>query len=140
MRPSARLRRAIYAILAVLLASGLAWLALDRMPGTGDGFTPPLANPALPWLLAAHGTAAMAALLLAGALAPLHVRPAWRSGRNQRSGIPTLAAGVLAVVTAPVLYYAGSDALRGWASDLHIAAGIGLVVALLVHRAGCRAR
>ncbi len=122
----------------MLFATGLAWLALDRVPEGGDGFEPPRAHPALAWLLAVHGTFAMAALLLAGALAALHVRPAWPSGRNRRSGIPALAAGALLVGTAPLLYYAGSDELRGWASDLHIAAGVALPIALFVHRRGAR--
>jgi hypothetical protein len=138
LRPSARVRQGLYAVLAVLLATGLAWLVLDRIPDSGDGFEPSRANPALPWLLAVHGTAAMAALLLAGALAALHIRPAWRSRRNRWSGIPTLAAGALLVGTAPLLYYAGSDPLRAWASDLHIAAGVVLPVALLIHRRGGR--
>lgn len=80
----------------------------------------------------------MAALLLAGALAALHIRPAWRSRRIRWSDIPTLAAGALLIGTAPLLYYAGSDALRGWASDLHIAAGGVLPLALLVHWRGGR--
>jgi hypothetical protein len=138
LRPSPLLRRSLYAVLALLLGTGLAWLVLDQMPDSGDGFEPSRAHPALPWLLAVHGTVAMAALLLAGALAALHVRPAWRTRRNRWSGIPALAAGALLIATAPLLYYAGSDAVRGWASDLHIAAGIALPMALLAHRRGRR--
>jgi hypothetical protein len=119
-----------------MLGAGIAWLVLGQMPSGDGGFAPPSPSPMMPLLLALHGSAAVAGLLLAGALAPLHLRPAWRSGRNRRSGLPTLAAGAVLIGTTPLLYYAGSEALRGWAGDLHIAAGLVLPVALCAHRRG----
>jgi len=37
------------------------------------------------------------------------------------------------VLTAFGLYYAGSDTLRGWISDIHIAVGLAFPAVILVH-------
>jgi uncharacterized protein (TIGR03382 family) len=44
-----------------------------------------------------------------------------------------VAVNAVLIVTAFGLYYAGSETLRPWASDLHIAVGIALPLVLLVH-------
>jgi hypothetical protein len=84
-------------------------------------------------MLMLHGAAAMATLMLLGAIVPLHVRRAWRSGRNRLTGPLMVAANAALIVTAFGLYYAGSDTLRPWISDLHITVGVALPPALLVH-------
>jgi hypothetical protein len=44
-----------------------------------------------------------------------------------------VAVNAVLIATAFGLYYAGSDTLRPWISDLHIVVGIVLPLALLVH-------
>jgi hypothetical protein len=44
------------------------------------------------------------------------------------------------VLTAFGLYYAGSDTLRGWISDIHIAVGLAFPAIILVHIAIGRTR
>jgi cyanate permease len=84
-------------------------------------------------MLMLHGGGAMATLMLLGALVPLHVRRAWRSGRNRRTGPMMVAVNAVLIATAFGLYYDGSDTLRPWISDLHTVVGIALPLALLVH-------
>jgi hypothetical protein len=64
---------------------------------------------------------------------PVHIRRAWRSGRNRLTGPIMVAVNAVLIATAFGLYYAGSDTVRPWVSDLHIVVGIVLPVALLVH-------
>ena len=125
------LRAALYAVLAVLLATGAVWLALEA---NQDPFRPAGGGSALaPRLLAVHGGAAMLFLVLLGALIPLHIQGNWARGRNRWTGIVMLALDAVLIVTAYGLYYSGSDSLRGWASDLHIAAGFALPAWVGVH-------
>ncbi len=100
MRLSVRFQTTLYLVVAMLLITGVAWLAVDRAvwPETAT------------YLLRLHGGAAMAMLVVLGALLPLHVRIGWRRGRNLVSGIAMLASNGILVLTAFGLYYAGSDA------------------------------
>jgi len=106
------------------------WLLADWRK---DPLEPDLWQEIAPLMLMLHGGTAMAALMLLGALVPLHVRRAWRSGRNRRTGPMMVAVNAVLIATAFGLYYAGSDTLRPWVSDVHIVAGFALPAALLVH-------
>lgn len=131
MRLSVRFQTTLYLVVAMLLITGVAWLAVDR------AVWPESAT----YLLRLHGGAAMAMLVVLGALLPLHVRIGWRRGRNLVSGIAMLASNGILVVTAFGLYYAGSDALRYWASELHVVTGLALPVLVGGHVAlGWRSR
>lgn len=121
LRIEAWLRRLLYAVGAVLLASGVAWWLIDERAA------------ARPYLLALHGLAAMLSLLALGAVAVLHVRESWRRRRNRGSGALVVAALTLLVVTAFALYYAGQETLRDFTSLLHLAAGLALPLLLIVH-------
>jgi hypothetical protein len=123
-------RYALYAALAVLTVTGSGWLVADwNKDPAGPEFWQLVAAD----LLMAHGGAAMATLLLLGALFPLHVRRAWRTGRNRLTGPVMLGINAALIVTAFGLYYAGSDTLRPWISDLHIAIGAALPAILVLH-------
>lgn len=125
-----RFRAAFYAMLALLFASGALWLAASaaqEAPGAG-----PWANVAAT-LLMLHGAAAMAMLMLFGALFPLHVLASWRYRANRTSGTAMLAADLVLIVTAFGLYYFGAETLRAWTSDIHIAVGLALPALLLAH-------
>jgi len=123
-------RRTLYLAFAVLFITGAAWLLADaRKDGaSGEGWQTAAAN-----LLMIHGGAAMATLLLLGALVPLHVRRGWRARRNRIMGVTMVSLNAALILTAFGLYYLGSETLRPWASDLHIAAGLALPVLLVVH-------
>jgi hypothetical protein len=122
LRLESGLRWSIYALVAALFATGLAWWVLDKGPSSVRLY-----------LIAAHGLAAMAFLVALGATFTLHVREGWRRRLNRASGTVVLAVAGLLTLSAFGLYYIGSEALRDWASDLHIVVGIALPFLLAVH-------
>lgn len=134
MRLSFRFRAVLYLVVTALFGTGAAWIAVDRAawPETAT------------YLLRLHGGAAMAMLVLLGALLPLHVRVGWRRGRNRISGILMLASNAVLVGTAFGLYYLGSDTVRHWTSETHTALGFALPLLIAAHvllgRRGRRAR
>jgi hypothetical protein len=123
-------RGALYAAFGALTITGAVWLLADWRK---DPLEPDLWQEIAPLMLMLHGGGAMAALMLLGALVPLHVRRAWRSGRNRLTGPIMIGVNAVLIATAFGLYYAGSDTLRPWISDLHIVVGAALPAALLVH-------
>jgi hypothetical protein len=123
-------RYALYTAFAVLFVTGAGWLLADQMKDTSSGEGWQLA---VAYLLMAHGGTAMAALLLLGALFPLHVRRAWRARRNRLTGSTMVTFNAALILTAFGLYYFGSETLRPWASLLHTAVGLLLPILLLVH-------
>jgi hypothetical protein len=130
VRLEPRFRAGLYAAVALLTVTGAVWLLADWRK---DPLAPDVWQDVAPLMLTLHGGAAMAALMLLGALVPTHVRRAWRSGRNRLTGPAMIAVNAVLIATAFGLYYAGSDTLRPFVSDLHIVVGIVLPLALLVH-------
>ena len=130
MRLDPRFRNALYAAFATLLITGCAWLLADwRKDASADD----LWQESAAYLLMLHGGAAMATLMLLGALVPLHVQRAWRSRRNRTTGVAMMTFNVTLIATAFGLYYLGSEVIRPWISDLHIAGGVLLPVMFLAH-------
>jgi hypothetical protein len=123
-------RYGLFAALGVLFLTGAVWLAADQLKDAPDGETwqAVAAN-----LLMVHGGTAMVALLLLGALFPLHVRLSWRAQRNRITGVIMLIAGVTLIATAFGLYYFGSEALRPATSWIHTIVGLALPIFVLVH-------
>ena len=128
MRLKPAFRFALYAAFAVLFVSGAAWLVADRLKESSE-----LAQEAAADLLMVHGGAAMVALLLLGALVPLHVQRGWRAARNRIAGAAMVTFNSVLVVTAFGLYYAGSETLRPWMSDVHLWVGLAFPLLLLIH-------
>ena len=135
MRLDARFRAGFYTVCSVLFVTGVLWLPADRWKDAANGDAWSALGPAL---LMVHGAAAMLALLLLGALAPLHLWPAWRCNKNRVMGAAMATLTALLIVTAFGLYYIGSDTLRGWTSDLHLALGLAFPVLLTAHVASGR--
>jgi hypothetical protein len=124
------LRWSIYAIVAVLFVTGVAWWLLDERSGASRYY-----------LIAAHGLAAMGFLVALGATLTLHVREGWRRRLNRGSGAAVLTVAGVLMLTAFGLYYSGSDSMRSWTSALHLSIGLALPLLLAVHVAlGRRAR
>jgi cation transport ATPase len=122
-------RFAVYAAFAVLFASGAVWLVADRMKESAEEIWQSSAAT----LLMLHGGTAMLTLMLLGALVPVHIGRAWRARKNRATGIIMTVCNAVLIATAFGLYYLSSEELRPWASDIHIAFGLGLPLLILVH-------
>ena len=130
LRLESRFRFALYGALALLVLTGAVWLVADQLKDSPEG---ELWQRVSSTTLMVHGGTAMVALLLLGALYPLHIRLGWRSGRNRLTGPVMVAFNAILIVTAFGLYYSGSDTVRPWMSDVHIILGFALPALLLLH-------
>jgi len=138
LRLSLGLRFWNYAAFAVLFVTGAIWLVADQLKTSENGeMWQTIAANALMF----HGMTAMIALILLGAMIPLHIQRSWRAGKNRITGFVMVATNAALVVTASGLYYAGSDELRTLVADVHIAVGLALPALIVTHIAlGRRAR
>lgn len=118
----------LYAVLALLFLSGVAWAYWNYLRSPGDFETS-----AKSWAMKIHGAAAMAILVLIGMLLSGHVRFAWRARRNRANGSIFLSAFAVLTITGYGLYYAGGESLRAWTSWIHLAVGLALPILLLIH-------
>ena len=75
----------------------------------------------------------MAALILLGALLPLHVIRGLRAGSNRSTGWVMLVACALLVASGYALYYAGAPSLREGAVWCHDVLGLALPLLLAAH-------
>ena len=130
MRLDPYYRWAVYTAFALLLATGAAWLMADQFK---DGAYGELWQAAGANLLMLHGGAAMATLLLLGALFPLHMQRTWRARKNRMTGVAMVTFNTMLVVTSFGLYYLGSEKLRPWISDAHIVVGLALPLLFAIH-------
>ena len=120
-----------YAVGALVFATGAAWAWLHYLRAAPDDFGG--TSPAENWMLKAHGATAMVVLVLLGTLLPLHVKFAWRAGRNLRTGLSLLGLFGFLVLTGYGLYYAGGERFRSWISAAHLWVGLALPPAMLLH-------
>jgi hypothetical protein len=131
LRLDPRFRFALYAAFTVLFVTGAGWLVANQMkdaPSTDEAWQFVGAC-----LLMVHGGAAMVTLMLLGALVPLHMQRGWRRRRNRLAGAAMLTCNAVLILTSFGLYYAGSELLRPWMSNIHIGFGLFLPVLFLVH-------
>jgi hypothetical protein len=120
----------MYAAFAALLLTGAGWLVADWQKNVaGDEIW----QQAAANLLMVHGGLAMLALLMLGALIPVHLLRAWRSRKNRISGSIMAAFNAVLIVTAFGLYYLGSEEVRPWMSWIHLTAGFALSLMLPLH-------
>jgi hypothetical protein len=141
-RPAPWQRALVFGAGAVLLLTGIAWLAL-HYGRSADA----LPSPWEPWSMRLHGLAAFAALFVLGALAAAHIPHGWRAShrlrwaRQRASGIALCALAGALVLTGYLLYYFAPDPVRPALGWLH--SGLGLTAAVAVaahrHRSGRRA-
>jgi hypothetical protein len=119
----------LYAVLALLFLSGVAWAYWNYLtvsPGDFETSAKGLA-------MKIHGAGAMAVLVLIGMLLSGHVKFAWRARRNRANGSVFLSAFAVLTITGYGLYYAGGEGLRAWTSWIHLAVGLALPILLLIH-------
>jgi hypothetical protein len=128
-RVGSRRRRAIYAVFALLLLSGVAWLLARWLMDEPEAQAPWLA-----YSMKLHGAAAWAATFLLGTLWSSHIRHAWVRRRNRLAG-GLFAAGVFAlIVSGYALYYINGELARGLAEWLHWIVGTALGFLFWIHR------
>ena len=112
------MRALIYVALLALLATGLLWkLDMDRA-----------------LLMKIHGAAAMAGMVLLGALLARHVPCGWKKRASRISGAALLTALLLLVLSGYGLYYAGNESLRAFASQTHFWIGVALAGLFAAHQ------
>ena len=119
----------LYATLAILLVTGLAWAALHYYFRAGEDEV----SAWEPRLLKLHGAAAMLSLLMLGTLVPLHIKRAWHARKNRLSGAMMIGWFAILTVTGYGLYYSGGETLRAWTSWIHLGVGILLVPLIVWH-------
>ena len=119
----------LYAVVALLFFSGVAWTYWNYLAVSPGDFE----TSAKSWAMKIHGAAAMAILVLIGMLLSGHVRFAWRAGRNRPNGSVFLSALAALTMTGHGLYYAGGERLRAWTSWIHLSVGLVLPILLLIH-------
>lgn len=125
-------RRVVYAALAMVAASGIAWLVLRYFLREGGEFDD-LPHPLEPWMLRWHGAAAMAVLVAAGSVLPWHAWRAWQARRNVATGAAMACVLALLLVTGWALYYLPGERMHEAASLLHWVVGLALVPVALLH-------
>jgi hypothetical protein len=130
LRLDPRFRFALYGAFVLLVLTGAVWLVAEAFKDSPEG---ELWQRVSASMLMIHGGAAMITLLMLGALFPLHMRLAWRSGRNRITGPAMAAFNAVLIVTAFGLYYSGSDAVRPFMSNLHLVLGFALPALFVVH-------
>jgi hypothetical protein len=118
-----------YAVFATLAATGAVWLIADLLKDPEGEMWQMIAAD----MLMLHGMTAMIALVMIGAMIPLHIQRSWRAGKNRISGAVMIGTNAVLVATAWGLYYAGSDLLRTFAADVHIAIGLALPALAVGH-------
>jgi hypothetical protein len=132
-RDSIRLKRSqryfLYAVLALLFLSGVAWAYWNYLAASPGDFE----MSAKACAMKIHGAAAMAILVLVGMLLTGHVRFAWRARRNRGNGSLFLGTFGILTVTGYGLYYAGGESLRAWTSWIHVTVGLALPLLLILH-------
>lgn len=115
-----------------LWLTGVAWLLLHYF-GTVEGQFGPQTNPLEPWMMKLHGLVLIPALLGIGATFVVHIPKGW-THRRQRV-VAIVLCSVLAVLVASgyLLYYAGGESLRAWASLVHWSIGLALPAVFAWH-------
>ena len=125
-------RRSLYALVALLLVSGLAWLLAHfalRVPGEFGDTIHPLEH----WAMQVHGALIVPACVLIGSLLFQHMRRAHRAGRNRNSGWSMVIWLSWLAISGYGLYYFASENSRPLWSVAHWAAGCALPALLCLH-------
>lgn len=125
-------KRLVYAVFALLWASGALWLAFHYFFGTEGDFGP-VPHPLEKWWLRLHGLTAMFALVATGSLAANHMRLAMAHKKNRATGLPMLLLVAWLAATGYAMYYFSTDANAAWLPLLHWVAGLALPLALAAH-------
>lgn len=83
-------------------------------------------------VLKIHGAAAMAFLIILGALIH-HIYPGWRQKQQRPSGVSMVVVCGFLILTGWALYYAGDERFRNWISWMHSILGLLLPGIIFFH-------
>src|SRR5262249_48294869 len=113
-----------------LFLSGILWVFADGLKDSTEGemWQAISAN-----LLMIHGGAGMLTPMPLGGLVPVPCFKAWGAREKRITGTCMAWLNGVLIVTAFGLYYLGSENLRPWLSNIHLAAGFALPIQLLIH-------
>ena len=114
----------LYSSVALLWFSGAIWVGVHYLN---------VPAPLGPLMMKIHGAAAMAALLVLGALISAHIRRGWALRRNRLSGTLVTGAFGFLVATGWILYYVAGERLRDAVSVAHWALGLALPFVIYLH-------
>jgi len=132
LKLSPAIRSWLHGTFGLLFVTGLGWWLLQRYVRVETEFGLQ-AHPLAPGLMKLHGAGAMLALLVLGALLPLHVQRGWQSLRNRGTGIGMLLLCGGLILTGYALYYVGGEKLRTWSATIHLVLGLGFPLFLIWH-------
>jgi len=125
-------KRSLYLSFVALFASGVMWLiAYYLLAETTDYGVIPSQYEMLS--LQVHGLAAPLFLLVMGAIFPLHIARAYKSGINLFTGMTLLVAFGVLSASGYLLYYCGDESLRNLASIAHSSLGLLAAPILVFH-------
>jgi hypothetical protein len=124
-------RASIYAVGALLWASGASWLLLHYFFQQPSAFGP-LPNAWQAPLMRIHGLIAVSAVFLIGWMTASHVTARWSSERNRRSGLALGGTTLVLVFSGYALYYLTGSAHAG-SGFLHQGIGLLSPVAAIAH-------
>ncbi len=125
-------RRAIYALTAMLVLSGVVWLLVVYLLAP-PGEPVPAPHPWAGTLLLVHGVAAYAALLAYALVGHAHLRTGWRVPQLRNVALVLcVTIGVLAL-TGLGFYYLAAEAALPFLRWSHVAAGVILPCWLALH-------
>lgn len=128
-RVAKRRRRALYAVFAILLVTGLVWLAVHWAH-----LEPEVEAPWQAWSMKLHGAAGFASLFIVGTIWTSHIRLAWQRGRNRLVGALFGGTMTLLVLTGYGLYYFNGENVRGLTEWAHWIGGMVLGLLFWLHR------
>jgi len=128
---STALRLTIWALFAVLWASGCAWLVLHLGFEARTEFGR-LPNPWEASVLEVHGILAVSAVFLTGWISRSHILERWSVRRNRKSGLALGIATAVLVVSGYMLYYT-TDRLHSAAALAHELIGALAVLVAVTH-------
>ncbi|HTN51990.1 MAG TPA: hypothetical protein VML50_06270 [Anaeromyxobacter sp.] len=113
-----------------LLATGLLWLPVHYLWGSGAGELP---HPLEPWLMRGHGAAVLAAVFAAGTVASGHAQRGWLLGRKRASGVALWSLAAFLAASGFALSYLVPEGWRPAAGWAHAAAGLGAFLVGALH-------
>ena len=134
-------RLTLYASGALLMATGVAWLAVHYSLGSGSG-PDALPHPIEAWAMRLHGLAAYGGLFALGVIAAGHVPQGWRLSARHRwshqrsSGVTLCSLGAVLALTGYLLYYFAPESIRPALGWVHTSVGLVTALLLLSHRRG----
>ena len=126
-------RRLVIGAAIGLAATGLLWMAAEYGLGSFPELDGTAARSRMHALLVLHGVLGYAGAVLVGSLLGRHIPAGLRSGRRTATGLTVLGLVTALMLTALLLYYAGSDPLRRASSAAHQGLGVAAIAAAWIH-------